>query len=435
VATAIAMPRLGMTMEEGRVVEWPLALGDRVEKGQVVVIIESEKAEAEIDATAAGYFRHIYVEVDEVVPCATLLGAITDTPDEPFDAEAFAREHGGPPEAPKAAAPVSSRAAASAPAPGPGTARGDRRKPVAPAARALARKLGLDAEHVPGTGPGGRVTKADVEAFAAARAALVEVAPGVALEVPTQGEGGDPVLLLPGFGTDVSVFARQVPALAATHRVLGVNPRGVGLSDAPEQERYEVPQAAADAAAVSEAPAHVIGASLGAAVAIELALAHPERVRTLTLVTPFVEASPRLLTVVDGWCGLAREVPPATLAHMLLPWFFSSAFLADAAARERTLRGLAETSARVPATTLARSAAGLRAWSGSRGEMLAEIAAPTLVIAGGGDLLTGDAEAIAAAIPRAGCVVVPGAGHAVALEAPEPVNRAILAHLAGRRDV
>jgi len=119
------------------------------------------------------------------------------------------------------------------------------------------------------------VTRADVDAWAAAREALVPVAAGVSLEVRAQGEG-DPVLLLPGFGADISVFARQVPELALTHRVLGVNPRGVGLSDAPEQERYDVAQAASDAAAVSEAPAHVVGASLGAAVAIELALAHPE---------------------------------------------------------------------------------------------------------------------------------------------------------------
>jgi pimeloyl-ACP methyl ester carboxylesterase len=426
-ATAIAMPRLGMTMEAGKVVAWPLALGARAEKGDVVVVIESEKAEVDVEATAAGFFRHIYVEVDEVVPCATLLGALTDTPDEPFDAEAFAREHGGPAEAPRRPAPEIAPVAAAPAVP----ARAGGRAPVTPAARATARKLGIDPALVPGSGPGGRVTRADVEAWAAAREALVPVAAGVSLEVRAQGEG-DPVLLLPGFGADISVFARQVPELALTHRVLGVNPRGVGLSDAPEQERYDVAQAASDAAAVSEAPAHVVGASLGAAVAIELALAHPEHVLSLTLVTPFVEAGPRLLAVTDGWCRLAAEVTPATLARALLPWFFSSALLADERARERTLRGLAETAARVPAATLARSAAGLRAWSGTRGEMLSEIAAPTLVVAGGGDLLSGDGEAIAAAIPGARCVVVAEAGHAVALEAPEPVNRAIRDHLAGR---
>jgi pimeloyl-ACP methyl ester carboxylesterase len=156
-------------------------------------------------------------------------------------------------------------------------------------------------------------------------------------------------------------------------------------------------------------------------------------VRSLTLVTPFVAASSRLLAVIDGWCRVADEVAPDTLARALLPWFFSSAFLADEAARERTLRGLASTAARVPATTLARSAAGLRVWSGTRGNDLAKIAAPTLVVAGGGDLLTSDAEAMAESIAGARCIVVPDAGHAVVLEAPEPVNRAILAHITGGR--
>jgi 3-oxoadipate enol-lactonase/4-carboxymuconolactone decarboxylase len=194
-----------------------------------------------------------------------------------------------------------------------------------------------------------------------------------------------------------------------------------------------VAQAAEDAAAVTAAPVDVIGASLGAAVAVELALARPERVRSLTLVTPFVEAGPRLLAVIDAWCRLAAEVGPDTLARALLPWFFSGGFLADDAARERTLRGLAQTLARVPAAALARSAAGLHAWSGSRGDALANIAVPTLVVGGGGDLLTADAEAVAAAVPGARCVVVPEAGHAVALEAPEPVNNAIREHLAAAR--
>jgi 3-oxoadipate enol-lactonase len=425
-ATAIAMPQLGMTMEEGRVVEWRVAPGERVERGDVVLVIESEKAEVEIEATTAGFFRHVYVDVDEVVPCATLLAALTETPDEAFDADAFAREHGGPPEPARRAlaiavptVPLAAEAVAT-------PARG--RKPVVPAARARARKLGVDPLRVAGSGPGGRVTVADVEAYAAAREALVEVGGGVRLEVPVLGDG-DPVLLLPGFGCDVSVFARQIPELAGSYRVLGVNPRGVGLSDAPEQAAYEVAQAAADAAALVDAPAHVVGASLGAAVALELALAHPAKVRSLTLVTPFVEAAPRLLAVIDAWCRLAAEVAPATLAHALLPWLFANTALADDAARRRILRGLADTLARVPAATLARSAAGLRSWSGTRSADLAKLAVPTLVVAGAADLLTEDAESIAAAIPGARCSVIPGAGHAVALESPAPVVQALLRHL------
>jgi pyruvate dehydrogenase E2 component (dihydrolipoamide acetyltransferase) len=421
-ATAIAMPRLGMTMQEGTVVEWPLPPGARVEKGQTVLVIESEKAEAEVEATASGYFRHSYVEPGETVPCGALLGAITDTPDEPFDAEAFHREHDRP--EPVASTPAAAPRAAAA----PDAPRRAGAAPVAPAARALAKKLGVDATQVPGSGPGGRILKQDVEAWAERRRQLVPVADGVSLEIPSQGDG-DLVLLLPGFGTDVAAFARQIPPLAEHLRVLGVNPRGVGLSDAPAQDCYDVATAAADAAASAGAPAHVVGASLGAAVAIELALAQPERVRSLTLITPFVEAGPRLLAVIDAWCRLAAEAKPETLARALLPWLFSGAFLADERARERTVRGLAQIAARVPAATLERSAAGLRAWSGTRGDALGRIDVPTLVVVAAADLLTPGGKAIAKAIPGAQTVVVSDAGHAVALEAPEAVNEAIASHL------
>jgi pimeloyl-ACP methyl ester carboxylesterase len=419
--TAISMPRLGMTMEEGTVIEWPVPVGDRIEKGDVVLIIESEKAEVEIEAAGGGFFRHVYVETGETVPCGSLLGAITETRDEPFDADAFhTAEHrplekaGGGLQVKTAAAPSESVRA---------------EKPVAPAARALARKLGLDPHSVPGTGPGDRVTKQDVEAFAAARESLVPVADGVSLEVLTEGKG-EPVVLLPGLGTDVSSFAWQTPMLAERFRVFGVNPRGVGLSDAPEADAYEVAQTAADAAATFEGPGHVIGASLGAAAALELAIAHPGRVRSLTLITPFVEATPRLLAVAEAWRRLAAEASPETLAAALLPWFFSAGFLADEAARGRTLRGLAQTVSRVPAATLARATEGVSRWSGSRTGDLEKLSAPTLVVAAGEDLLTPGAEAIAEAIPGATLLVVEGAGHAVALEAADAVNEAIAAHLA-----
>ncbi len=422
-ATAVAMPKLGMTMQEGRVVSWAAEVGGTVERGRVLLVIESEKAEIEIEATASGVLRHVYVPEGETVPCGALLAAITGTVDEPFDAAAFAREHG-----PRSGPAARARAVEPAPRVARPAADGGGAPAVTPAARVLAKKLGLDPGRIPGTGPGGRITKEDVEAWAARRAALVEVAPGVALEVPTQG-AGEPVLLLPGFGTDVSAFARQIPLLASRYRVLGVNPRGVGGSDAPEAECYEVATSAADAAAASPEPAHVIGASLGAAVAIEFALARPERVRSLVLVTPFLAAGPLLLAVIDAWCRVAAEASPATLARMLMPWLFSSALLADMERRERTARGLAEMAARIPAPTLTRAAAGLRAWSGTRATALTTLTVPTLVISAERDLLVEDAAAVAAAIPGAGRVVVPGAGHAVALEDPEAVTTPIVRFL------
>ena len=420
-ARVIAMPRLGLKMTEGTVIEWRVAPGDLVLAGQIVLVIESDKAEVEVEAPAPGVVRHIYVNPEVTVACGTTLAVLTETADEAFDPEPYRTPTSsvGPTDA--SAAGISRRFDRPR----------ERRQgpsPVAPAARKRARELQINVSEVRGSGPGGRITREDVDTFAAARQRRVEVADGVALEVDAQGEG-PPVLLLPGFGTDCAVFGPQIAPLAEHCRVLAVNPRGVGFSDAPESERYDVETAAADAAAVVGASAHIVGASLGAAAALELALGRPELVRSLTLVTPFVRANGRLLAVLDAWCRSARELEADTLARTLVPWLFSPEFLADQARLRRVVNALARILPRVPAATLERTAAGLRFWSHTRSDALAKVAAPTLVIAGERDLLTPDAADVARAIPNARLAVVSGAGHAVTLEDPERVNSVLLAHI------
>jgi pimeloyl-ACP methyl ester carboxylesterase len=94
------------------------------------------------------------------------------------------------------------------------------------------------------------------------------------------------------------------------------------------------------------------------------------------------------------------------------------------------LRGLAPMLARTPATALARTVEGLRAWRGAEREVLARLRVPVVVVVGASDVLTPDGEAVAEAIPGAALARVAGAGHAVAVEAPEAVNAALVAHLA-----
>lgn len=430
--TPIVMPRLGMTMTEGTVVEWPHDVGADVQQGEPVLIIESDKSEIEVEASSGGKLAHIYVEPEELVPCGTLLGVLVGEDESDFDAaayqEAFVVENddavspGGDPPAMAPAAALATRAS---------TASTRRRgtTPVTPAARALARTLEIDPGRVLGSGPGGRVKRRDIEAFAKSLETLVEVADGVSLEVPTEGSG-DPVLLLPGFGTDVSAFSAQSPVLAERFLVRGVNARGIGNSDAPDAERYDIATLAADAAALLEAPTHLVATSLGTAVAIELALAAPEKIRSLSLLAPLVEVSPRLEAVSRAWCDLAALGDVEVLARSLLPWFFGTATLGDEKRRERIARGLPATLSRARPEALRRTRAGMNAWSGTRVSDLARIAAPTLVIAAEEDLLTPDGASIAESIPGARLVSIPGAGHAVGLEASDDVNAALLAHLA-----
>ncbi len=428
-ATAIAMPKLGMTMEEGRVVEWPVPIGEHIVRGQLILIIESEKAEVEIEATGNGTLRHIFVEPEQTVPCGTLLAVLTDESDEPFDPQAFKARYeaelDGPPASPGPKPARHTRTRSDAPrAPSPAAGK----YPVTPAARKLAKSLGLDPSDLSGSGPGGRVTREDVESYAERRRNLVDVAPGVALDVPATG-AGDPLLLLPGFGTDVSAFARQIPPLAEKFSVRGVNPRGISLSDAPESELYEIATLAADVAALIDEPAHIVGTSLGTAIAIELALTYPEKVRSLSLIAPLVTVSGRLAAVSEAWCKLATMVSADDLAAALLPWWFSEATLSEPAARNRIARGLAATLARAQPEALIRTRAGMLAWSGTREADLARIEAPTLVVVAGDDLLTPDGSTVAAAIPKASSTMIEGAGHAVAIEAADAVNEALLRHL------
>jgi len=175
----------------------------------------------------------------------------------------------------------------------------------------------------------------------------------------------------------------------------------------------------------------VVGTSLGAAVALELALSHPEKVRSLSLIAPLVVVSASLAAVTQAWCDLSRSASASAddLAATLLPWFFAETTLGDAAARRRIARGLATTLAQVGPAALARTRAGMLAWSGTREADLSKIEVPTLVVVAAEDLLTPGGDAVARAIPNARYVAVEGAGHAVGLEAADAVNEALRNHL------
>jgi pyruvate dehydrogenase E2 component (dihydrolipoamide acetyltransferase) len=158
----IAMPRLGMKMTEGRVIEWRVQPGDWVKEGQVVLLIESDKAEVEVEAQYAGVVRHIYVEPDQKVACGTALAALTDSVDEAFDPTA---QQGLPSQGVTRAQPPSDEPSPVQAAAHPSASRA---APATPAARRRARELDFELAGISGTGPAGRVTIEDVEAAAAA---------------------------------------------------------------------------------------------------------------------------------------------------------------------------------------------------------------------------------------------------------------------------
>jgi len=167
----VIMPKLSDAMTEGRVIQWMKKEGDRVQGGDVVASIETDKAEIELEAFGSGVLRKILVGDGQTVPVGQLIAVIAE-PDEDISglvrAAPVAVAAGAPTAAnaePRPAAPASP-APAGPPAPPPEAGW----VPASPIARRMAREAGMDLARVKGSGPGGRILERDVEAYVAAQA-------------------------------------------------------------------------------------------------------------------------------------------------------------------------------------------------------------------------------------------------------------------------
>jgi pyruvate/2-oxoglutarate dehydrogenase complex dihydrolipoamide acyltransferase (E2) component len=168
----VRMPVLSQSMIQGRVVEWLLKEGAKVNKGALLVVVESDKATHELEAPQAGILSKILVEAGMEVDVNTPIAIIAD-----------AYETGTPPSdaTPSHVIPIGSTVAA-APAPTGG------RKPVSPAAKRLAQELKIDLSLVPGTGEDGLVTEKDLRAFAGQQAASAPTESEDAQVIPLIGQ-------------------------------------------------------------------------------------------------------------------------------------------------------------------------------------------------------------------------------------------------------
>jgi pyruvate dehydrogenase E2 component (dihydrolipoamide acetyltransferase) len=149
----IIMPDVGQTTAEAKILKWLKMPGEKVAKGDHLVEVETDKVTMEVESYVAGYLRQLIATEGQTVNALAAIALVTDTLEEPLS---FTKE--------KPAVPIPSTQPVAAvrrePAPPtPGLT-------AAPAARLLARELGLDLALVPGTGPGGLITRKDVEAFA-----------------------------------------------------------------------------------------------------------------------------------------------------------------------------------------------------------------------------------------------------------------------------
>jgi pyruvate dehydrogenase E2 component (dihydrolipoamide acetyltransferase) len=164
-AVEFHMPQLGITMEEATIVRWLRDEGAAVQQGEAIVEIETDKMTSEVEATATGTLRIIAKEGD-IVPSGAIMAYIetedailvTGETSSPVAASHIQQEH-----------LLTDAAQEESSAPSQSSPQLDEEKSVraAPAARALARQLGVHLTEIKGSGPDGRIMPADVEAFAA----------------------------------------------------------------------------------------------------------------------------------------------------------------------------------------------------------------------------------------------------------------------------
>ena len=203
-AYEVTMPQMGADMTEGTLVRWLKKVGDRVEKGEVIAEIETDKANVELEAFHSGTVLALIAEEGQVVPVGEVIAYLGEPGEEvptgkaPSVAAAPSRRRapstdGGA--APAAGAPAAEAAAPSAPAAGAmeaPSAAGERLR-VSPVARRLAEEAGIDLSTLRGTGPGGRIVRRDVEEAIRAR----QAAPPPTAPAPTPAAAGAPPTATP----------------------------------------------------------------------------------------------------------------------------------------------------------------------------------------------------------------------------------------------
>ncbi|XP_020110762.1 dihydrolipoyllysine-residue acetyltransferase component 4 of pyruvate dehydrogenase complex, chloroplastic-like [Ananas comosus] len=175
----IFMPALSSTMTEGKIVSWVKAEGDRLSKGESVVVVESDKADMDVETFYDGILAAIVVPEGQSAPVGAPIGLLAESEDEVPLAKAQAlsqsqpqtppsppppSEATPPPSPPPATAPPTPVAAAAAAA--PPVQEGPRKTIATPFAKKLAKQHKVDLAKVAGTGPYGRITSTDIEAAA-----------------------------------------------------------------------------------------------------------------------------------------------------------------------------------------------------------------------------------------------------------------------------
>jgi pyruvate dehydrogenase E2 component (dihydrolipoamide acetyltransferase) len=368
--TPVKMPKWGLSMQEGKIVDWLKPEGAEVAEGEDLVDIETSKITNVCESPAAGVLRKIVAQPEDILPVGALIAVVADADASDADIDAFIADF---------------QASYMPPEPGDESVE-------------LLKLSTVDA--------GGRTIRAG------------RAGP----------EAGTPVVLIHGYAGDLNNWLFNLEALAAVAPVIAIDLPGHGgsskdVGDGSLKTLADTVAAALDALGVGEA--HLVGHSLGAAVAARLAIDHPGLARTLTLIAPAGLSSTGvseefLSGVIDA--QRARDLKPVLERLLADPAMVTKDMVEDVLKSKR-VDGVEEAlSALRDRMVDGRDAAALRA----------DLAAipDALVIASRDDRIVGAPDE--SLLPPGFRVVwIEGAGHMPHLEKAGEVNGLLVAAVSG----
>ena len=244
---------------------------------------------------------------------------------------------------------------------------------------------------------------------------------------------GEPLLLVPGLAMDTLAWALQVPPFSARHRTVLFDNRDVGQSSMA-QARYDIADMAQDALALADAleldSFHLLGVSMGGAIAQEMALAVPERIRTLTLVVTFAAGGRWARTLSDLWSARVQRMSREERIDELMLLCLSEEFYENAEG-VAWLRGMMlQNPHPQPADAFARQLDAASHHDAK--DRLGTLDMPTHVIGAEYDILVPvwKSRQLAELIPGARLTVLEACPHGLNVERAEEFNRAVLDFIA-----
>jgi 3-oxoadipate enol-lactonase len=255
---------------------------------------------------------------------------------------------------------------------------------------------------------------------------------GIKLFYQIQGIG-KPLLLISGFLCDHTYWSLLMPFLTNQYQVIRLDNRGIGQSST-SNSAYSIKQMAEDTAALLEHlginKVHIVGHSMGGQIAQELALAKPDKILSLSLLSSLAKGDEHFNAIINTWGDLARILDLELYEKVLLPWIFTNDYYSTPGAIE-TIINLAVNYPfpPVPQELYYHSRA---ITSSNTSDRLSHIHCPTLVLVSRQDVLTPVkfSEELVQGIPNATLVVLDSGGHGFIIESPETVAQAICNFLA-----